>query len=157
MRHEVAPSCSSVLVRAAALAAVGGFPEDYAYAEDIDTWLRLACHGRFYFIADVLSAIDAHLPGTLTRTAAPVERIAGLQRLMERFAALEREGKLPAGRTSAWRAFMLHQRGRLAVYLARAGRRGAALRALAPVPVNAHTWRDWGRCLAHVLRPRARR
>jgi hypothetical protein len=78
-----------------------------------------------------------------------------LQRVLDRFAELEREGKLPAGRSAAWHRFMLHQRGRIAVHLAVAGKRGPALRALTGVPLNADTWRDWGRCLLWVLRPRS--
>jgi hypothetical protein len=51
---------------------------------------------------------------------------------------------------------MLHQRALFAVHLAVAGKRGPALRALARVPLNADTWRDWGRCIAWVLTPRSR-
>jgi len=154
MRHGVAVTCSSVLLRADAFAAIGGFPEDYMYAEDTETWLRLACLGPFYFVVEPLCAIDVGSPRAITRSTSPLECAAGLQRVLDRYATLERGGQLPAGRSASWRLFMLHQRGRLALHLARAGRRGPALRALAGVPVNAHTWRDWGRCLAHVLAPR---
>jgi hypothetical protein len=157
MRHGIAVSCSSVLLRADALAAVGGFPEDYAYGEDLETWLLLACRGPFYFVAEPLCAIDTGTPGTITRTATSLERAAGLQRMLDRFSELKRGGKLPPGRSAAWRRFMLHQRGRIAVHLAIAGKRGPALRALVGVPLNAHTWRDWGRCLAWVLTPRSHR
>jgi hypothetical protein len=154
MRHGIAVSCSSVLLRADALAAIGGFPEDYAYGEDIETWLLLACHGPFYFVAEPLCSIDTATPGTITRTATSLERAAGLQRVLDRFCDLQRDGKL-AAHSAACRLFMSHQRGRMAVYLAAAGKRGAALRALAGVPINAHTWRDWARCLAWVLTPRS--
>jgi len=156
MRHSIAVTCSSVLLRADALTAIGGFPEDYAYGEDIETWLLLACRGPFYFVAEPLCAIDTQTPGTITRSATAPERAAGLQRVLDRFSELERGGRLPPGRSAAWRRFMLHQRGRMAVHLAVAGKRGAALRALAGVPLNADTWRDWGRCLARLLRPRSR-
>jgi hypothetical protein len=155
MRRGIAVSCSSVLLRADALAAIGGFPEDYGYGEDIETWLLLACRGPFYFVADPLCAIDIGTPGTISRTATALERAAGLQRVLDRFSELERGGKLPAGRSAAWRRFMLHQRGLVAVHLAVAGKRAAALRALAGVPLNSDTWRDWARCLSWVLRPRS--
>jgi glycosyltransferase involved in cell wall biosynthesis len=157
MRYRVAVSSSSNLIRAEHFAAIGGFPEDFRYAEDIETWLRLSCRGPFYFIAEPLCVIEAGAARTIARGAHPLERVAGLQRLFDSFAALERSGAMRPEHVPACRRFMQHQRGRQALHLAAAGRRLQALQLLSRVPFNSHTWRDWARCVARVLLRRTAR
>jgi glycosyltransferase involved in cell wall biosynthesis len=56
----ISGSCSSVLVRRAALETVGLFDEKLRFAEDWDLWLRLARIGEFDFLADTLASIRLH-------------------------------------------------------------------------------------------------
>jgi hypothetical protein len=153
MRHQVSVSSSSNLIHAGNFRTIGGFPEEYHYAEDVVTWFRLACQGPFYFIAEPLCVIE-RTGGVSAHQASPLERAAGLQHLWDSFAELERRGAIPGERLSACRRFMRHQRGRQAVHLAAGGERFEALRLLMKVPLNADTWRDWARCIRLTMSPR---
>ena len=156
MRHGVAMSCSSVMIQREALERCGGFREDYRYAEDIETWLRLSCAGPFYFVAEALSIIEVADQGRLSKSTDHLRRAAGLGTLYESFEALRRAGTIPAPRLDNARRFFEHQRGRQALHLALAGERAAALRLLAKVPLAAHTWRDHARVWRRVLLPASR-
>jgi len=153
MRHGVAVSSSSNLLRRDAFVASGGFPETYRYAEDIETWLRLACRGPFYFLSEPLSIIEVADRARITRRAGALQRAHGLRQLHESFLRLLATGAIPEPQVSGCRRFMQQQRGLEAMHLASAGRRRDALRALRDVPFGAHTWRAYARCLRQMLLP----
>jgi hypothetical protein len=153
MRHGVSMSCSSVLVRRAALIAAGGFNEASHYAEDIETWFRLSCQGPFYFVAEPLCSIEVADAARLTRSVDHLQRAAGLRRLLDTYEAYRRAGRIAPERLAGARRFMQHQRGRIALHLACGGERAAAWRTLlVGVPPGMHTWREYLACAAHTLR-----
>jgi len=159
LKQEILATCSSVLVKREALERSGGFREDYRYAEDLELWLRLACAGPFYFVAEALALIEVRQPGRLTQKTGYLERAAGLERLYASFEQLLDAGSIPAPQLDSTRRFMQHQRGRQALHLAMAGELRAALLVLREVPITAHTWRDhlhvWRTVLLRGLRRRA--
>lgn len=56
----ISGSGSSVLIKRAALDAVGYFDENLNACEDWDMWLRLSCHYQFDFVAQPLVLIRVH-------------------------------------------------------------------------------------------------
>jgi glycosyltransferase involved in cell wall biosynthesis len=155
MAHSIAVSCSSNLVRRDAFERSGGFREDTRYAEDIDTWLRLACLGPFYFIAEALSVIEVAHPARITRVAGALERAQGLGQVYVTYQEQLARGAIPAAQRAGFRRFVQHLRGIEAVYLAHAGRRRDAWRTLREAPLGSHTWRSWSRCLLRLALPGA--
>jgi glycosyltransferase involved in cell wall biosynthesis len=157
MRFGIAMTSSSVLLRRAPILSIGGFREDYRYAEDIEAWFRLSCEGPSYYVAEPLSKIDLSDPRSTTRSADSIERAAGLQMLLDSYEAYRRAGRVPAQQAHSYRRFMQHQRGRLALHLFNAQQRAAGARILLTgVPVGLHTWREYVRCalVAFTRRPR---
>jgi glycosyltransferase involved in cell wall biosynthesis len=157
MRFGIAMTSSSVLVRRAPMLCIGGFREDYRYAEDIEAWFRLSCEGPTYYIAEPLSEIELNDSRSTTRAANSIERAAGLQMLLDSYEAYRRAGRIPAQQARSCRRFMQHQRGRVALHLFNARQRAAGARVLLTgVPVGLHTWREYVRCavLAFTRSPR---
>jgi glycosyltransferase involved in cell wall biosynthesis len=154
MRHRVALTCSSVLLRRASLLAAGGFAEGIRYAEDVDTWFRLSCEGPFYFVADPLARIEIGRDRHSTTAIGARERAAGLARMLATYEQYRLVGRFDEIRFPHARRFMQHQRGRMAVHLATAGERFAAWRTLiSGVPLGVHTWREYLLCLKRSLLP----
>lgn len=153
MRHGIAVSSSSNLVRRDAFAACGGFREDFRYAEDIEAWVRLACLGPFYFIADTCTIIEIADRTRITARASALERAEGLGRVYESFLRSVASGAMPASQQAGCRRFMQQQRCLQAAHFASAGLRREALRILREVPLGSHTWRAYARCLRQVLVP----
>ena len=147
IRFGIAMTSSSVLLRRAAVLCIGGFREDYRYAEDIEAWFRLSCEGPSYYIPEPLSEIELDDSRSTTRSADSIERAAGLQMLLDSYEVYRRAGRIPAHQARSCRRFMQHQRGRLALHLFSARQRAAGARVLLTgVPVGLHTWREYVRC-----------
>lgn len=156
LRSRVAITSSSVMLRRAAFMAIGGFREDYAYAEDVEAWFRLVCAGPVYFIPDVLSRIETGDGASITRATASHDKVVGLRHLLESHAVLGAAGRIPAAQAQGCRRFMEHQSGRIAAHLLHAGDPfGAARWLVTRVPLGLHTWRDYLDCLRASLRWRS--
>ncbi|MDB4913876.1 MAG: hypothetical protein JWM95_1520, partial [Gemmatimonadetes bacterium] len=153
LRSFVAMTSSSVLLHRETFLAIGGFREDYAYAEDTEAWFRLVCEGPVYFVPELLCQIEAGDGSRITRTLPPEAKVAGLTHLLDSYATHLATGRIPARQASACRRFMEHQSGRIAVHLTHAGHPMlAARRLLASVPLGSHTWREYVACLKALLR-----
>jgi GT2 family glycosyltransferase len=83
-------SSSSVMMRADAVEAVGGYRPLFPAAEDYDLWLRLSEHGRIANLPERLGAYRVH--GS-SMSAVSAVRQALSAALARRCAALRREGK----------------------------------------------------------------
>jgi glycosyltransferase involved in cell wall biosynthesis len=152
MHLRIAMSSSSVLLRRDAFLSMGGFREDYRYAEDIDAWFRLTCEGPAHYIAEALSEIEVNDPSAATRSADSSERAAGLQMLLDSYEAYAQAERIPPVQARSCRRFMQQQRSRLALHLFNAGRRGAGARVLLTgVPLGLHTWREYAHCATLAL------
>jgi glycosyltransferase involved in cell wall biosynthesis len=152
MRFQIAMTSSSVLLRRASFLSMGGFREGYRYAEDIEAWFRLSCEGPAYYIREALSRIEIDDYSATTRSAGALERAAGLQELLDSYAAYRRAARIPGRQLRSCRRFMQQQRGRLALHLFNAGRRAAGARVLLTgVPLGFHTWREYAQCAALAL------
>ena len=144
LRSFVAMTSSSVLLRRVTFLGLGGFREDYRYAEDVEAWFRLVCAGPVYFIPDVLCRIETGDGSSMTRTLNVEEKVDGLTHLLDSYARQRAAGKIPARLARGCRRFMEHQSARIAVHLADAGHPMlAARRLLSSVPLGSHTWRDY--------------
>jgi glycosyltransferase involved in cell wall biosynthesis len=153
MSSWVAITSSSVLLRRSVMLAIGGFREDYAYAEDTEAWFRLTCAGPTYFIPARLATLETGDPGGITRATDESQKVAGLQHLLDSYAAHDAAGRIPADQARSCRRFMEHQRGRVAVHLARGGRPLTAARLLiSSVPLGFHTWREYRECVSRALK-----
>jgi hypothetical protein len=147
MRFGIAMSSSSILVQRATFLAMGGFREDYRYAEDVEAWFRLSCEGPVFHVAEPLADIELHDAQSITRAASSVERVAGLERLLATYEAYRQAGRIPPQHLRSCRQFMEQQRARLALHLYHAGQRRASARVLlTSVPLRRHTWREYARC-----------
>jgi len=153
MSRGVAVSSSSNCMRRDAFERAGGFCEGRRYAEDIDTWLRLACLGPFYFIAEPLAIIEVADPARITRTTGSLERALGLHQVYLTYQQQLARGAIPPAQRASVRRFVQHLQGIEATYFARGGRRLEAWRTLREVPLGSHTWRSWVRCLLRLARP----
>jgi glycosyltransferase involved in cell wall biosynthesis len=111
---------SSVVVRRAALEAVGGFDASLTHAEDLDLWIRLARRGAAAASRRALVRYQ-HREGGLTRQVE--RRLAGDQVLFERLAA---DPTLPQGLRRAARLRYAVVRYKLALAALRDGRAGEA-------------------------------
>lgn len=152
LRFRIAMTASSVLLRKASFVSMGGFREDYRYAEDIEAWFRLSCEGPTYYICEPLSGIELRDPMSTTRSAHSQERAAGLQMLLDSYDDYCQAGRIPSKQARSCRRFMQHQRGRLALHLITAGRRAAGARVLlTSVPFGLHTWREYLRCAVRAF------
>lgn len=153
MNSGIAMSSSSILLRKAPFVSMGGFREDYRYAEDTEAWFRLSCEGATYYIAEPLSEIEIHDPSSTTRSADSIERSAGLQMLLETYEQYRQAGRIPPQHVRSCRRFMEQQRGRLALHLINAGQRASGIRTLLTgVPLGPHTWREYVHCASRALR-----
>ena len=104
VRTNAIGSPSSVLVRTAAVRAVGGFDEGLALLADWDLWLRLAPTARGAACPDVLAAYTEHA-GNMTSTAAGrVDRELGHM-------AEKHGGRLGGAELARWRAGALRRDG----------------------------------------------
>lgn len=153
MRRDASLSSSSVLLHKATFLSIGGFREDCRYAEDLEAWFRLVCEGDIYHVPEPLAVIEVGHPGSITRSAAAGERIAGLEMLLSTCEAYRRSGRVRARLARSSRRFMEQQRARLALHLFEAGKRATALRMLlTAVPLGRHTWREYAHCAYWALR-----
>lgn len=153
LRSRIAMTSSSVLLRRVAFLSMGGFREGYRYAEDTEAWFRLACEGPAYYIHESLCEIEVNDPGATTRSAAAIERAAGLQTLLDSYETYRLTLRIPPAQARSCRRFMQHQRGRLALQLFNAGQRAAGARTLLTgVPLGTHTWREYAQCAALAFR-----
>lgn len=158
MRFKVAMTSSSVLLRKSLFLSIGGFREDYRYAEDIEAWFRLSCDGLSYYLPEALSKIEIHDSGSITQAIGPIERAAGLKMLLNSYEAYRQAGRIPGRQTISCQKFMEHQRGRMALHMVNAGERLAAAQILwSSVPVGSHTWREYLSCITRMLAPRRHR
>lgn len=156
MRRNISMSSSTVLVRRATFASIGGFREDVRYAEDTEAWFRLACAGPFYYIPEPLANIEIGDPRGATRHTDSLARAAGLQMLLDSYDRYLSGARVPPNCAAGCRRFMQHQRGRLALHLMNAGRYSAGIRTLLTgVPPGRHTWREYLSCASMLLRFRA--
>jgi len=148
LHHRAAMSSSSVVLNRKRFLAAGGFREGYRYAEDTEAWFRLACEGSVYYIPEALCEIELNVAGATTTSAHVVERVQGLQKLLDSYDHYRRALRIPARQANSCRQFMQHQRGRLAVYLCASGRIAAGIGVLLTgVPVNRWTWREYAYCI----------
>jgi glycosyltransferase involved in cell wall biosynthesis len=153
MDSGIAMSSSSILLRKAPFVSMGGFREDYRYAEDTEAWFRLSCEGPTYYIAEPLSEIEIHDPSSTTRSADSIERSAGLKILLETYERYRQAGRIAPAHVHSCRRFMQQQRGRLALYLIDGGECVSGIRTLLTgVPLGLHTWREYARCALLALR-----
>jgi glycosyltransferase involved in cell wall biosynthesis len=70
------PFTSCVMVRRSALAAVGGFPEEFDHGEDVHVWTALALHARWGWTPEVLMERPQHRGPRLTDDWAEYRRAA---------------------------------------------------------------------------------
>jgi len=82
---------SSVVFRTEFAQAVGGYNEEFSYAQDFDLTLRLAIRGHCYMLSDVLTSLRIH---PLQTTANPESRMLRLQEEMRLFEFAGRHLKL---------------------------------------------------------------
>jgi glycosyltransferase involved in cell wall biosynthesis len=152
MRHGIAMSSSSLLLRRATFLSLGGFREDRRYAEDTEAWFRLNCEGPSFYIAEPLTIIEYHDATSTTRSADAIERIAGLRMLLDSYDAYKQTVRIPPHMQRSCRRFMQQQRARLATHLFASHQTLAGARVLLTgVPLGRHTWREYRRCAASIL------
>jgi cellulose synthase/poly-beta-1,6-N-acetylglucosamine synthase-like glycosyltransferase len=157
MSSGIAMSSSSILLRKAPFVSMGGFREDYRYAEDTEAWFRLSCEGPTYYIAEPLSEIEIHDPNSTTRSADSLERSAGLRMLLETYEQYRQADRIAPKHVRSCRRFMQQQRGRLALHLINGGQSASGIRTLLTgVPLGLHTWREYVHCASLALKRRAR-
>ena len=153
MSSGIAMSSSSILLRKAPFVSMGGFREDYRYAEDTEAWFRLSCEGPTYYIDEPLSEIELHDPNSITRSADSSERSTGLQMLLDTYESYRQAQRIPPQHARSCRRFMQQQRGRLALHMISGGQCPAGIRILLTgVPLGPHTWREYIHCAALALR-----
>jgi len=121
---------SSVMYRRRAALAAGGYPKDFAYAQDFALWIALAGKGAFAMIDAFLAEVREHR--TPTRLAVSPQHLAS--RARDGVILYRRARKLPglsAAARQRGRVFLAGLRYGYAREFAAAGRWGPALRELA--------------------------
>lgn len=120
---------SSVVVDRRCLTAIGGFPERVRYAEDIDTWIRLAWATRIGFIPDPLAVYYTDHMGSASKCVAEIGE--GQFTLLSTFREWRDSGRIPRRLVASSRRFVnLYALG-YARYIRVGGQRRAARRVLA--------------------------
>lgn len=126
-----------------AYAAVGGWNPQLRQIPDFDFWLRMARHGNFVHIPEVLAAWRVH-PGSQSFAVASAERAEESVKVIQAFFAAADDGLASLQPQSLARAHLycaqLH--GRAGRYRAAMNHVAQARRLHPPVLLHMHTWRS---------------
>ncbi len=148
----IAITSSSVLLRRDHVLSLGGFVEGRRYAEDSETWFRLACSGKFYFIPEDLSVRHLDAPNRVSSTADVSERIQGIEAVLNTYEQYKQAQRIPPEIKESAAHFMETLKVFLASQMISSGDRlGGMYKLLTEVRPGRYTWRQYLRCLRQTL------